>query len=84
MSELRSGEKVYFDSFSGIVKGIYLERLSDGKLQFKVTSTNNKVYKTGEVLITINTRLFARQFCKIVHKSGITHLRIIPSYYMFV
>lgn len=88
MLEVRSGEKVYFDSFSGIVKGVYLSINRDkglyGRITIRVTSKRNKTYKTGEIIEVSPNHVFIRQYCKIVYRSGIAKLRIIPAQYMYV
>jgi hypothetical protein len=84
--QIRSGEKVYFDSFGGMIKGIYLGMENNlslynhrmyPKCKIKITSTNNKTYKYGEIIFIFSHHIFPR---RCYHKTGIFTYSVYPDY----
>ena len=87
------GEKVYWDTFAGMLKGIVTDikpyhpkwqfRLFKGnvpdywELTIKITSKNNPCYRLGEIQIVNSTDCIPRRF---YHKTGIFRYVVYPDY----
>jgi hypothetical protein len=67
MYTVKKGEKVYIDSFAGMIKAVYLEKVSDRgywRIRIKITSRINRVYKQGEIVSFTDTRIIPRAVCR--------------------
>ena len=79
MAKLKIGDMVYYDSFSGLIKGKLIAIDLDLRLRelpinpptkytIKITSRSNKTYRLGEHIETIKSRVIHRD--KIYIRSG--------------
>lgn len=74
---IKSGEKVYINSFGGFMKGIYLSKTDNCHLQVRITATKNRVYRRGEIITLTDIRIIPR---KCYHKTGIFTYVAYPDY----
>ena len=77
------GTKVYLDTFSGVLKGIYLGRDKWNRLMVRVTTKTSNVYQVGEVLESSHLFVFPRDIWR--WKSGSYHTKyyLTTSDYVF-
>ena len=70
------GTKVYYDSFSGVVKG-KIVKVEDGEAHIRVTSRNNRVYSNGSIIKVpvTSSQILPMHLYKIVTHSGIQYFR---------
>jgi hypothetical protein len=76
MLQIKSGEKIYFDSFNGMIKGVYLSITGD-VISIRITSIKNKVWRKGEIITSSKLHIFPR---KCYHKIGIFTYSVYPDY----
>ena len=79
MHNFEINDKVYYDSFSGLIKGKLVAIDLDLRLRelpinpptkytIKITSRSNKIYKLGDFVETIKSRIIPRD--KVYIRSG--------------
>jgi len=83
LHEFKIGDLVYYDSFSGLIKGklvsmdldLMLRGLSNPptKYTIKITSRSNKIYKLGDMVETIRSRIIPRD--RIFTRSGMYRIK---------
>lgn len=79
--DIKSGHKVYYDSFGGMIKAVYLSSNDNGSVVIKITSRNNRLYKSGEIVSCDKIHVIPRD---CYHKTGIFTYRVYPDNYHFV
>lgn len=74
--QIKPNSKILWDSFSGLIKGIYLYKSQD-KITIQITSYKNRTYKYREI-ITVNPLHVIPREC--YHKTGLFTFSVYPDY----
>ena len=75
--ECKPGTKVLWDSFTGMVKAIYLEKIDDRNIEIKITAKTNIAYYCNETIVVSSMHVIPRQ---CYHRTGIFRYAIYPNY----
>ena len=73
----KPGTKIYYDTFSGLVKGIYVGK-HDDNIVIKITAKQNKCYECNKIITLRSCNYAFPRQC--YHRAGIFRYAIYPNY----
>jgi hypothetical protein len=75
--KIKPGTKVFWDTYSGLIKAVYYCKAANKDITIKITAKNNKAYKCGEILTVLSLHVIPRECC---HKTGLFTFGAYPDY----